>query len=317
MAVYTELTSLDADRIARAHGLGAALRVEGVLAGSVNSNFFVETEARRVFVRIYEEQEEEGVRYELRLLSHLSRASIPVPRCVPGPALSVNDKPVRVFEVLGGSEVCQRMVDAKRAHAVGEVLARAHAATSSFTERRAGRFTRSDVRKRISYVATLERPELTDALSTLDRTLDEVDAAWDDALPGGVIHGDLFRDNLRWDEGRIVGILDWESASNGLYGYDLAVTILAWCFDERMRWDLARALVDGYRSSRELLPVERSFLRTALLAAAARFTTTRITDYHLREGSAQVKKDWRRFFARLSAVAALDSHEIERRLTGG
>jgi homoserine kinase type II len=159
-------------------------------------------------------------------------------------------------------------------------------------------------------VAALDRAELRDGVRVLFATLGEVDASWDASLPGGVIHGDLFRDNLRWEDDRIVGVLDWESASDGLLLYDLSVTMLAWCFDDHMRWDLARAMFDGYRSTRELEPRERSFVRTALLAAAARFTVTRITDYHLREGSAHVKKDWRRFLARLEAVRALSTDEL-------
>lgn len=299
MAVYTELTRADAERIARAHGLGEVRAVHGVLAGSVNSNFFVDAD-RRVFVRIYEEQTDEGLEYERALLAHL--AALEVPRRVAGPAMYVAGKPIGVFEVIDGEELCQRIVTEAHAHAVGAFLARAHLAGSSFPIRREGRFTRADVRKRYDAVRALDRPELRDGLIALGRALDEVDAAWDETLPRGVIHGDLFRDNVRWDGARIAGVLDWESASDGLYTYDLAVAILAWCWDDAMRDDLASAMKRGYASVRPLEAREERFLRTALLAAAARFTTTRITDYHLRDGAAQVKKDWRRFLARLTAV---------------
>jgi homoserine kinase type II len=314
VAVYTELPLAEAERIARAHGLGGVRAVHGVLAGSVNSNFFIDTDVRRVFARIYEEQDADGVRYELALLDHLRRAGLPVPERVPGPTLRVAGKPVVLFELLGGDEVCQRLVDADRARSVGVILATAHRALADFPERREGRFTRADVRARIERVAALDRAELRGALQILGETLDEVDAAPTDELPRGVIHGDLFRDNLRWDGGRVVGVLDWESASDGLFVYDLAVTVLAWCFDDRLRWDLASALVQGYESVRGLAATECAFVRTALLAAAARFTVTRITDYHLREGSAQVKKDWRRFFARLEEVRALDVRVVRERL---
>ncbi|HBQ14869.1 MAG TPA: homoserine kinase [Myxococcales bacterium] len=311
VAVYTPLPLRDADRLTRAHGLGQARAVEGVLAGSVNSNFFVEAE-RRVFARIYEEQERDGVAYEWALLSHLEAAGVPVPRRVRGPSdpapgeLRVAGKPTALFEVLGGEEVCQRMVTEARAEAVGRLLARCHAAARDFPERREGRFTLGDVRRRLeAEIAPLERPELREAVTLLRATLDEVDAAWDPGLPGGVIHGDLFRDNLRWEGDAVVGVLDWESASDGLWVYDLAVTQLAWCYGDALSEPLLRAMERGYASVRPLEPAERRFLRIARLAAAARFTVTRITDYHLREGSEQVKKDWRRFRDRLVASAAL------------
>lgn len=307
MAVYTDLSLEDADRLTRAHGLGPARAVEGVLAGSVNSNFFVEAD-RRVFARIYEEQGEDGVDYEWALLAHLEAAGLPVPRRIRGARpgeLRVAGKPTALFEVLGGEEVCQARVTEARAEAVGRLLARCHAAAEGFPRRREGRFTRADVRRRLEAdIAPLDRPELREAVTTLRETLDEVDRAWDPSLPGGVIHGDLFRDNLRWEGDAVVGVLDWESASDGLFVYDLAVTELAWCYGDRLEPGLLEAMGRGYASVRPLEPRERAFVRTARLAAAARFTVTRVTDYHLREGSQQVKKDWRRFYGRLLACQA-------------
>lgn len=306
VAVYTPLPHEEADRIARAHGLGAARRVRGVIAGSVNSNYFVETDRRRVFVRIYEDQEVEGVAYEWALLTHLLERGLPVPQRVEGPApgeLRVAGKPVAAFEVLEGDEVCQAMVDVGRARAVGGILASAHRAGSSFGRPRAGRFGTEDVRESLREIVALDRTELREATRDLAAALDRVDAEWDDTLPSGVIHGDLFRDNLRWNGDAIAGILDWESASDGAFVYDLAVTILAWCFGAAMDWELARAMVAGYEAERSLEASERAALPLALESAAARFTITRITDFHLRDaGGKQITKDWRRFHARLLAA---------------
>ena len=318
VAVYTPLSLADADRLTRAHGLGAARRVEGVPAGSVNSNFLIEAD-RRVFARIYEEQDTDGVAYEWELLEHLEAAHLPVPVRLRGPApgaLRVSGKPTALFELMGGEEVCQRMVDAPRAAAVGSLLARAHRAGEGFARRREGRFTRADVRVRLEGIRALDREELRRATARLGEVLDEVDAGWDPTLPSGVVHGDLFRDNVRWSGPSVVGVLDWESASDGVLLYDLAVAILAWCFDDVLRWDLARAMTTAYSDARPLRTAERAQLRNVLLQAAARFTVTRITDYHLRDGAAQVKKDWRRFEARLEAVAEQETREVSARLLG-
>ncbi|MBX3270038.1 MAG: homoserine kinase [Sandaracinaceae bacterium] len=305
MAIYTELSLEEADRISRAHGLGAALGVEGVPAGSVNSNFFVDTEARRVFVRIYEEQEADGVEHEWALLDHLRGAGLPVPARVAGAApgeLRVAGKPTAVFEVVGGHEVCQRMVGPARARAVGALLARAHLAAPGFHRRRAGRFTRADVRRRLDGVAALDRPELREAVGVLYTTLDELDGTWPAELPGGVVHGDLFRDNVRWEGDAIACVLDWESAADDAFVYDLAVTTLAWCFGDTLEAPLVEAMWAGYEAVRPLSDREARARPLALRAAAARFTVTRITDYHLRSGGAQVTKDWRRFYRRLLCV---------------
>lgn len=305
MAIYTELSLEDADRITRAHGLGAARAVVGVPAGSVNSNFFVDADARRVFVRIYEEQEADGVEHEWALLDHLRAGGLPVPARIVGPppgAVRVAGKPTAVFEIAGGEEICQRMVDRGRARAIGALLARTHAVGASFPRRRGGRFTRADVRRRLDGVAARDRPELREAVGTLYATLDRLDAEWPAGLPGGVVHGDLFRDNVRWDGDAVVCVLDWESAADDAFVYDLAVTMLAWCCGDALDAGLMDAMRAGYEGERPLEAAEAAALPLALQAAAARFTVTRITDYHLRAEGAQVAKDWRRFYARLLAV---------------
>jgi len=312
VAIYTPLSLEDADRITRSHSLGGALEVTGILAGSVNSNYFVTSESRQVFVRIYEEQDVEGVRFEWALLTHLREAGLPVPERVSGAeagAVRVDGKPTAVFELVGGHEVCQKMVNPSRAHAVGAVMARTHVAVGSFGLSGEGRFGRADVRRRLEGIAKLGRPELSEAVATLEASLDHVDAKWPETLPSGVIHGDLFRDNVRWvddaDPSKIACVLDWESAEPEAFVYDLAVSILAWCYGDRLERDCLDAMVAGYESVRPMGDAERAALPLALQAAAARFTVTRITDFHLRESGDQVKKDWRRFYERLLAVQRL------------
>ncbi len=312
MATYTPLSIEDADRVVRAHRLGPASRVVGIRAGSVNSNYFVDAEARRVFVRIYEEQDAEGVSFEWALLEHLERAGLPVPIRVSGTepgVVRVADKPTAVFELVGGHEACQAMVDGARAHAVGAVLARTHAAVVGFSRGGEGRFGRADVRRRLEGVAARDRPELREAVEVLGDALDRVDARWPDELPTGVIHGDLFRDNVRWRDDaqtpEIECVLDWESAEPEAFVYDLAVAILAWCYGDHLEVPLLDAMVAGYEGERPLSSLERRALPLALEAAAARFTVTRITDFHLRQSSEQVFKDWRRYYERLLAVRRL------------
>jgi homoserine kinase type II len=308
MAVFSPMPPADGDRLARAHGLGALRAVIPVPAGSVNSNFFLETEAGRFFARIYEEQAADGVAYEWSLLAHLAAHGVPVPARVHGPGpgeLTIAGKPTAVFEIAGGGETCQAGVTAARARALGALLARAHRAAASFGQRRVGRFGLAPIGARLAGIQT-DRAEVRDAIARLARTLPELGAAEHEALPSGVIHGDLFRDNVRWEGDDIVCALDWESASDGALAYDLAVALLAWCFGDAMRWDLAAAMAAGYADARPLEPLERASLRDLLRAGCVRFATTRITDYELRAtpGFERVQKDYRRFLARLDAIEA-------------
>lgn len=315
MAVFTELRAPDADRLLAAHGLGRSTRIVPIPAGSVNSNFFVESGDQRWFARIYEEQDDDGVAYEWALLEHLAAAGVAVSRRVPGTApgeVRIAGRPTGLFEIVGGIESCQAGVTPARARAVGVALAKAHRASASFPLRRAGRFTLDDVERRLDQGEAAGRPELAAGIARLRAALAEVRAGTPAGLPTGVIHGDLFRDNVRWDGDRIVAILDWESASDGALAYDLMVAVLAWCFGDSLSWELASAMVSGYASVRPLEPLERGALRIVGMAAATRFSATRITDYYLRSGGIgeRVIKDWRRFLARLETLASMPSEEV-------
>ena len=298
----------------------APTRVVPIAAGSVNSNFFLESGSRRWFLRIYEEQEADGVAYEWALLRHLAAGGVPVPSRVGSPApgeARVGGKPVAVFEVVGGRESCQAAVTPTRAAHLGAFLATCHLVADDFAQRRAGRFTRGDVRRRLGGIEALGRPELATPVAAIRSALDEVEEAWPPDLPSGVIHGDLFRDNVRWEGDRIVAAIDWESASDGARVLDLAVCLLAWCYGDRTDWGLGRALVRGYDGVRPLAEVEQIGLRLAAMEAACRFSTTRITDYHLRQGVGQrVVKDYRRFLARLEEVRSLDAEAFGQKLLG-
>jgi homoserine kinase type II len=147
----------------------------------------------------------------------------------------------------------------------------------------------------------------------VEERLDLASANRDATLPTGIIHGDLFRDNVLWDNGVPVALLDFESASDGPWMYDLMVTALAWCFADDLELNLVRALFSGYREVREPAGREIVSLATEGCIAALRFTVTRVTDFNLRNGIGErVTKDWRRFWARHERLHALGNRALER-----
>jgi homoserine kinase type II len=129
-----------------------------------------------------------------------------------------------------------------------------------------------------------------------------------------VIHGDLFRDNVLWRDERIVALLDWESASDGLLIYDLAVTLLAWCCGDSFDFALARAMVDGYRELRALSDLEWTALWWTMRLGCLRFATTRITDVYLKGSYPPGYKDFRRFLLRLDIVESLTPEQLGAKL---
>lgn len=318
MAVYTSISLADASRITQAHGLGAATALMPIAAGSVNTNYFVHGPFGKLFLRVYEEQEAQGVEYEWALLDHLDARGIPLPRRVRGPQpgeVRVAGKPTALFEVVGGEELCFRLVEPRHLASVGDVLARIHLAGRDFPWRRAGRFQRKNIAERLDDAARANRPELEAPIHELRATLARLEATPERPLPRGVIHGDLFRDNVRFEGTEIAAVLDWESASDGVLLYDLVVVFLAWCYGDDLDFERGRALFDAYQAVRPLEAVEWEALFDVAVEAAVRFSATRITDFHLRgDDGSRVMKDYRRFLARLAALEALGPEGLRSKL---
>jgi homoserine kinase type II len=328
MATFTPLELDEAQRLGEAYGFSVA-RVVGIPAGSVNSNYRLEQAAGpSVFVRIYEEQDAAGAESEVRLLDHLGARGVVTPRPRArrdGKFLdSTRGKPVALFPWVAGESVCQAMVIPALARHVGEELARMHIAGRDFPERRSGRFQVKDMIERTRLIARSQVPELAAMAPRLASELERWAQKRDPSLPSGVIHGDLFRDQVLWSSAlngasaggtprdlRISALLDFESASDGSFAYDIMVTALAWCYGADLDLDLLRAMIAGYQAVRPLEPIEKRALALEGRLAALRFTTTRITDFAMRQGIGErVTRDWRRFWARFEKMDSFGDQRL-------
>ncbi|HMI86086.1 MAG TPA: homoserine kinase [Polyangiaceae bacterium] len=321
MATYTELAIDQARALGRAFGLDVAA-VAGIPAGSVNSNYRLTlVDGTTLFARVYEEQDSVGAESEARLLDHLAKSGVatprPLPRCDgagftfaldtaridPNPAAV---RPVALFPWRDGEILCQARVTPEAARKVGEKLAEVHHAGRTFGEPKPGRFRIPDLRVRLERIGQAHDPELRAIVPELRARLDRAERERDANLPEGIIHSDLFRDNVLWQGGTLVALLDFESACTGSFAYDLMVTVLSWCYGDDFDERLVRAMFEGYAAKRPLSGAEVAALGTEARIGALRFTITRITDYTMRRGLGErVMKDYRRFWLRHERVAEL------------
>jgi homoserine kinase type II len=279
-------------------------------------------DGQRYFARVYEEQGAAGAAFELRVNEALSEAGIPVAR-----PLRVLDgrlhlyhagKPFAVYELVEGESLCQKSVDVPAAWAVGAALASVHVAPLPGLALPEGRFGLASVEPRLRLVEASGRGDLLPAVVRARGLVERLSARRPVALPAGLVHGDLFRDNVLLARGerpvRVAALLDFESACRGSYAYDLMVTLLAWCFGSELEAPLARAIVEGYQSVRPLTDLERAELVTEGSVAVARFVSTRLTDFSLRAPVGQAPgRQYQRFFQRLDA---LESGALDRALEG-
>lgn len=292
------------EAFSRRFDLGPLRAARGIEAGTVNTSYALELGTSRFFLRIYEEQGREGAEREAALLVHLAARGVPTPEPVPtrdGARIGeLAGKPAALFPWIEGEILCQARVTPDAGRTVGEALARVHlAGPPPGTAPDEGRFGPSALVARCDRVAASKDADAARLAEPLREAVREV-AARRRVLPSGLVHGDLFRDNVLFRGSKIVALLDFESAHHGPFAYDLAVTILSWSYGSELSVPIARAIVEGYRSVRELGEEEREGIFDEAVLAALRFTITRITD-----DAARIGKKWQRFVARREAIEAL------------
>jgi len=305
MAILTVPRDEDFDALLAAYELGSRRLSKGIEAGTVNTSYALDLDAGRYFLRLYEEQGPAGAEAEARLLLHLAASGVPTPapvRARDGTMVqTVAGKPAAIFPWVDGDMLCLRSVGVAAARDVGVALAKMHLAGPSPSDPLGeGRFGPVDLAARCARVRTSGDFAARAQADALHDAVLAVAARRQKGLPSGLVHGDLFRDNVLWHEGRIAALLDFESAHHGPFAYDIAVTILSWSFRAALDLDVARAIVAGYREVRDLEEAERDALFAEAVFAAIRFTITRITDDAIRVG-----KKWQRFVARREAVEQL------------
>ena len=303
--------------LAEARGLGARYglevsSVQALRAGSVNSNFRLETAGSQgpYFLRVYEEQDASGARRELNTISQLARLGVPTPAPLEllggGRVAEHAGKPVGVHPWVPGEILCLARITPEIARQLGGALARVHVCSAQLEEIPEGRFRVQDLFVRLDHAdASTDRYATDSALirQRLEHYTRQLDAHG--ALPRGLIHGDLFRDNVLWQQGELRALLDFESASLGLFAYDLMVCVHAWCYGDAYDLRLVAALFDGYARERPPEAAEWSALPALGALAALRFATTRITDFAMRAAPGEAPaRDYRRFLARLAALEA-------------
>lgn len=309
MALFRSLGADDVRGILALYGL-TYVGHSAIAVGTVNTNVKVETGEGTRFLRINEGKSVEDVAREAAIVEHVAARGVSTPapfRTKEGASFGAwQGQLVSLFPWRGGRTLPRSEVQPVHARAAGEALARLHLAGESFPDHRPGRYEPDEIDRRLGRIEALasSEPALAEAVAVLGPELRALAAARVPDLPEGLIHGDLFLDNVLFEGDRLAALLDFEQASWGRLAYDLAVTLLAFAFGrEDFRPEMVEALLAGYVALRPVTPAERDGFGSELRFVACRFAVTRITDVYLkRAAGAAPGKDFRRYLLRLERV---------------
>ena len=305
MAVYTEIPDDEFDAFMKSYDLGAVLSCKGIAEGVENSNFLVVAEAGQFILTLYEKRVAAAdLPFFLGLMEHLAAKGITCPTPVhdrDGKALKrLAGRPAAMVTFLTGMWV--RRPQAEHCAAVGAALARLHLAGAGFTVHRKNALTVDGWRPLYDQCDGRADTVAPGLAAVIENELAEAERAWPSALPRGVIHADLFPDNVFFLGGRLSGLIDFYFACNDMFAYDIAVCLNAWCFeiDGSLNVTKARALLTGYTSVRPLSDAEIDALPMLARGSALRFLLTRLYDWlTVPEGALVVPKDPLEYFRKL------------------
>lgn len=309
MAQFRTLSADDVREILAAYGVAGYRAHQPIAVGTINTNLRVETDADRLFLRINEGKAEDDVWREAAIVAHAAAQGVPtpVPRATTdGLAFARwRGEFVSLFPWVAGRTLARAELTPAHAAAVGVALAKLHHASAGFPDHSPGRYEPSEIAARLARIVTMNRPELAPAVAVLTPEMTQLQLERTADLPEGIIHGDLFVDNVMFDDaGALTALIDFEQASWGHVAYDLAVTTLAFGYGrDDFRPEIVRALIDAYVAARPVTDGERAAFGAELRFAACRFAITRITDVHLkRDAGGAPGKNFQRYLDRLASV---------------
>jgi len=285
MAVYTDVAADELAEFLKSYDLGELLSYKGIAEGVENSNFLLHSSAGYFILTLYEKRvAKNDLPFFLALMTHLASRGISCPLPVKnrnGDALStLASRPAAIISFLEG--VWPRKPSAAHCAGVGQALARMHLAGRDFPMARANALSVSGWRPLFEAAAS-RADELQPGLSAfIAAELDHLEGGiWPKNLPIGVIHADLFPDNVFFLGEKLSGIIDFTFACNDTLAYDVAICLNAWCFESDCSFNVtkARAFLNAYGRERKLSEAEENALPLLARGAALRFLLTRLVDF--------------------------------------
>lgn len=297
MAVYTDITEIDLRRFLSEYDAGELTSYKGIAEGVENSNFLLHTTKEPLILTLYEKRVDAGdLPFFLGLMQHLAEKGLncplPLPRHDGRLCGELSGRPAALISFLEGMWL--RKPEAHHCHEVGRALAELHLAAADFTIRRENALSVEgwvELWEKAGPRANEVQPGLEQEMSA---ELDFLKSCWPKDLPHGVIHADLFQDNVFFLSDRLSGLIDFYFACNDLLAYDVSICLNAWCFQPDGSYNFAKgsALLAGYQSVRPLSEAEVLALPVLCRGSALRFFLTRLYDWLTTpEGALVVKKD--------------------------
>ena len=305
MAVYTYISQEDLDQFLSLYSMEEIISFEGIRSGVSNSNYILFSKKNKYILTIFEEMtNEKDLPYFFQLMNHLNNNKIMCPKVI-------KDKDNNFSNVLKGKQAAissflegQSVDHIKPFHCaeLGMMVAKFHNESSKLEIYRENEL---GIKRLENLITSVEKIHDQLNRSVIDLIHNEYDYLIKNIsfnIPSGIIHADLFPDNIFFHGNKLSGIIDFYFSCNDFYAYEIATCLNAWCFEQNNEFNIskAKALLSSYNLHKEFSSEELKCLPLLARASALRYLLTRLIDFHTKEDSELViKKDPNEYLKKL------------------
>jgi homoserine kinase type II len=294
MAVYTKLEHQEVRQFLEQYNINKFKDYKGITEGVENTNYLIKTLEQDYILTIYEKRvDENDLPFFIKLLSYLSENKFPCPKPIANKNNEkinrIKNKNAALVTFLNGQS--KNRITREECFEIGKITAQLHEITKKFNINRKNNLSienwDSIFEKTIKQKIDLDESIIKKTKNYLNFLKDK----WPKNLPQGIIHGDLFPDNIFFTNNKVSGIIDFYFACNDFFAYEIAICINSLCFDNNSTFNMTKAknLIDGYTSIRTLSEDEKKYLPILSMGAAMRFFLTRLYDFYHTDNKADVK----------------------------
>ena len=318
MAVYTKLSEKELKEFFLKYNLGKLLNYKGIKQGIENTNYFTETEKGKFILTLYEKRvEEKDLPFFIGLMKNIYDKNFPSPEPI------INNNGSYISEILKKKAAIISFIDgnAKKSlspnecYQVGTYTAKLHQITKNLNIKRENKLSVNSWREIYNKVKKNCGKIYENLPEIIEENLNDIEKNWPKNIPSGIIHADLFPDNIFFKKNKLSGIIDYYFACHDFYAFEIAICLNALCFEgskENLSFNVTKAkkFIDGYSNVRKLTHEEKNSLKILCKGAAIRFLLTRVFDYlNLIEGAIVTVKDPIEYLKRLEFHDSIKNYQ--------
>ena len=318
MAVYTKINSKDILSLSKKFELGKIIKFQGIKQGIENTNYLLKTNNKKYILTIFEKRvQKKDLPFFMKLMDMLNRQKINCPRPLKGKngryLTMIKNKSACIVTFLRGKD--KIILNNKNCYDAGKNIGKLHSASKKINLYRKNSMSINNLDGLLNSIRFKSNTIFPNIRQVLKKNLKDIKAEWPKKLPKGIIHGDLFIDNIFFNKNKFAGFIDFYFSCNDYLMYEIAICINALCFDKKKnKFEInkhkVKNLIKGYKGVRKISKKEKNSLNVLCRGAALRYLLTRIYDYSNTPKSALIKiKDPKEYFQKLIIHNNLNTFE--------